>query len=489
MSSLGAGGALRTRPALAVLLASALVAACSWSVPARANGRFPAAFQLVQDPNDPAHLVAQVTYGLVSTRDGGGTWLWTCERAMGFIGAFDPPIAIAEDGVVFAAMFDGLGRATPDGCDWSFVGGPAAGRYSVDVSVSRSDPSVVVALTTDSLGDGRFEAHLMRSADDGGSFVDVGDPFPEDFLGVTLDIAPSDPDRIYVTGFFARGDNVYEGAFGRSLDGGETFELSLIEGSDAATGPFLGAVHPTDPDVAFVRLAGPAGRLLRTADGGDTWGELFQAEGALLGFALSPDGGTLVFGGEADPIRRGPSDVGPFEVVSELRPRCLSWFGDSVFACGSEATDGFTIGLSVDVAETFTPLYSRFCTSGPLECPDGTSIGTICPAEWEVLRDSISADACFGSGGSEAASTVTSSGDGVSAASTSEVAAASGAGGGASSGDSESSSGCCSVAGRSASGRPAGTALLAAGVALFARRRARRQKPGTFACNTPPHLP
>ena len=425
----------------AVALAAALVPAT-----AEANGRFPAAFQLVQAPGDPDHLLVQVTYGLMSTRDRGASWGWTCERAIGFVGDVDPPSAIAEGSIQLAALFDGLVRATPDGCDWTFV--PAIeGRFAIDVSVGKSDPRDVVVLTSDGLGADRFESIVFRSDDAAATFVRASDPMREDFIAETIDVAPSDAQRVYVTGFFARGSGVYEGAFGRSDDGGTTFDFTAIEGSDNASGPFLAAVHPTEADVLWVRLGGQAGRLLRSADGGATFETIFQGEGSLQGFALSPDGATILIGGEGDPLQRGPSEGGGFEVVSAVRPKCLAWLETGVYACGSEQVEGFTVGVSLDEGETFTSLYSRFCTEGPIDCPAGTTVGDTCDAEWVKTRPQIGADSC-----ADAATGV----GGGSTSTTGSAAATTSGGGGADGAEpgGEDGGGCCSVAVGARRGRP-----------------------------------
>ncbi len=59
------------------------------------NGVFPSADQIVFDPADPARAVARMTYGLLTTRDGGASWRWICEGAVGYddAGGQSSPIA------------------------------------------------------------------------------------------------------------------------------------------------------------------------------------------------------------------------------------------------------------------------------------------------------------------------------------------------------------------------------------------------------------
>jgi len=108
---------VRTRP---WLLGAAIALAPSV---AAANGRFPAATQLVESPVDDDHLVVQATFGLVVSRDAGASWGWVCERATGYVGELDPPVAVSATGATFAGLFDGLSTSSDD-CDWGFVGEP-----------------------------------------------------------------------------------------------------------------------------------------------------------------------------------------------------------------------------------------------------------------------------------------------------------------------------------------------------------------------------
>jgi photosystem II stability/assembly factor-like uncharacterized protein len=453
---------LRSAAGVAVFLAAAS---------AHANGRFPAAAQLVVDPDDADHVVVQVTYGLVSTRDAGATWEWTCERALGSVEAFDPPVQIATGGVVLAALLDGLARSSADGCTWTFVDPSPERAFAVDVSVSRGDPDDVIVLTTDTLGGDTFDSRVLRGTPTG-AIEQVGEQLPDDFIGATIDVAPSDPERVYITGFVV-GDGAYPGVFGRSDDGGETFTIATLDGTDASSGPFLAAVDPVDPDVLYIRTTGEGGRILRSDDGGDTWSVIFEGAGALLGFALSPDGTQIVVGGDRDPVHRGPSEGGAFEQVNALYPKCLTWYGDDVYACASEAFDGFTVGRSRDEGATFEPLYSRFCTSGPLDCGTDTVVGDLCDEDWEVLRTTIQADACFGTGGAGGS---TSAGESV-AAGTASSGSGTGSGGGNGDGARpEASSGCCTVAAGSTRRADAPVAAIAAAIStalLVARRRLR----------------
>ena len=71
-----------------------------------------------------------------------------------------------------------------------------------------------------------------------------------------------------------------------------------------------------------MRLDTPeADLLVVSGDAGLTWKTAFEGTGALLGFALSPDGATVAVGGDKDGLWTAPKDTLAFTKVSELEVR------------------------------------------------------------------------------------------------------------------------------------------------------------------------
>src|SRR5678815_2464803 len=69
---------------------------------AHANGRFPATIDVHFKPGDPDVIALQVTWGLITSTDGGATWHWSCEEAVGFGGIYDPDYAFTSTGLLLA---------------------------------------------------------------------------------------------------------------------------------------------------------------------------------------------------------------------------------------------------------------------------------------------------------------------------------------------------------------------------------------------------
>ena len=83
---------------------------------ARANGRFPKAQAIAVAPGSNGEsIVMCATFGVLTTHDGGQSWRWICEQSLGYVSAWDPPIAVTRDGRLWIALANGL-RSTMDGC-------------------------------------------------------------------------------------------------------------------------------------------------------------------------------------------------------------------------------------------------------------------------------------------------------------------------------------------------------------------------------------
>lgn len=391
-------------PSLLCALA-AILAACLPAFPAHANGVFPTAGQIVIDPSDPQHIVVRTTYGILTTREAGEPWDWICEGAVGYGGTFHPAVAITADGTVIAGLTDGLAVAHADTCAWAKAAGAIDGAYVVDVSTEKNAPSHAVAVTSNGVsGTSRF----WSSDDDAVTWTQAGTDLPAGFLPVSVDVAPSDPMRVYVSGL-SGGAGTLKGALVVSSDRGKTWTQLAVPSSDGGHAPYIGAIDPAAPDRVYLRTDGSPGRLFAFDRATETFTEIFVGQGFLRGFALSPGGDTVLVGGSSDGIWRAPTTTLAFEKVSPVATRCLTWTAAGVYTCATEFADGFTVGLSADQGATFAAVMHLPCVRGPLACGAGTSVDTTCPAEWPAVAMLIGQDTCApgtttGAGGSSSGS-------------------------------------------------------------------------------------
>jgi hypothetical protein len=395
-----------SRSALLAALGATLLATLVGERSAHANGRYPAADQIVVDPGDPSHLLLRATFGLLQSRDGGRTWSWICEAAVGFTG--DPALAVFGGGALLAGYFGSLSTSREQGCGWGAVDLDIGYRYPFDATLDPGDPAhaIVVAGSVD----GARSASLLSVAASG--VIDAVLPMGEGFVPTTVEVAPSNPARIYVTGIVENTATLLL----RSDDRGQTWERHVVEGYGALP-LFISAIDPNDADVVYARIDGggaafaqpmttddPSDHLLVTRDGGATWATLFSLETDMLGFALSPDGTRIAVGGPGKGVFIASASELVFRPTATVQVlRCLKWTRDALYACAQENLDGWTIGRSLDGGEHFEPLWHQQDLT-PLECPASSTTGAACARVWPAIARSLGASegagaAAVGAGG------------------------------------------------------------------------------------------
>jgi hypothetical protein len=368
---------------------------------AHANGRMPGGNDVVFHPSAADQLLLRATFGLLRTRDAGASWAWICEQAIDISGVIaDPPAGMSADGSLVLLPPTGSALISHDqGCSWRRE--PAQqDEQGVDLTAHPSDPrqlftlfSTVVAVDA---GIGVFENKIMRTRDDAQSWELVAS-LPSDFEAETLELAKSDPQRIYVSGTDSADPRL--GVLFVSEDGGAHFEKRTLA-LPAGTGSLLiSAIHPHNPDMLWLRVPArgdtigllPA-RLYLSTDKGQSFRQLAGTQRGMFGFALSPDGATLAYGGPADGLYVGASDgASGFQKRGNWSIRCLRWSErGALYACGSEPLDPFSLGVSDDQGVTFRALY-RLADTCPAACAEGTQFEAACQSAWPPVQRSIAA--------------------------------------------------------------------------------------------------
>ncbi|HEV7499335.1 MAG TPA: glycosyl hydrolase, partial [Vicinamibacteria bacterium] len=202
--------------------------------------------------------------------------------------------------------------------------GPAVmgGRVS-DIALDPADPhTFYVALAT---------GGLMKTTDSGGSFKGVFEHEPVASTGAVA-VAPSNPKVVWLGTGEANDRNSSGWGHGvyRSTDGAATWTHAGLPGSKAIARI---VVHPSEPDTAWVAVAGdlwmPSGErgIYKTTDGGKTWKAVLAAPAP---YGDRVGGGDLVL---------DPKDPQVLYAALYARRR-TPWS----FTSGPDATDGKDLG-------------------------------------------------------------------------------------------------------------------------------------------------
>ncbi len=370
-----------------------LLALLAASPAALANGRLPASNYIAFAPSDPSFIVARVTFGFLLSRDGGKTWEWACEQAVGYSGLEDPAYGIFESGTIVATLATGLRVSRDRGCSWEFAPAPVPEKYFIDVAVRRGAPrSGVAAISgyagaSDEAGAALFLSQIWATNDNGASWTAPGPPLDPTLLVDTLDVAESDPKRLYASATRGSGTDL-RGYLLVSEDAGKTWIERTIPLDPDDRGPYIAAVDPKNADRLYVRTAvapDKGARLLVTSDAGKTWEQKLKGTGPLTGFALSEGGERIWVGGTRDGLHTASTADMVFTKKSQIQVQCLGVQGKSLWACSSEAS-GFVLGVSKDDGATFESRLHLAEIRGPLTCDPTTSTGKLCTAAWSKQK-------------------------------------------------------------------------------------------------------
>jgi MYXO-CTERM domain-containing protein len=226
-------------------------------------------------------------------------------------------------------------------------------------------------------------------------------PVGEGFVPSTVEVAPSNPDRIYVTGAIENEPAIVL----RSDDRGHNWQRFAFDGYGSLP-LFISAIDPLNPDLLYARIDNQADtarpttqrqlsdHLLVSRDAGETWQTVFSLDGDLYGFALSPDGSRIATGGPGLGLYLANTRDLDFQPApAPVRGlRCLRWTEEGLLACGQETLDGWTVGLSRDEGQSFEPRWHVQDLS-PLECSAASTTGAVCPAVWPDIARTIDAEA------------------------------------------------------------------------------------------------
>ncbi len=379
----------------------------SLSVPAAANGRFPASNQLVFSPSDNNLLVLRTSYGLLPSHDNGASWGFICEDALGLgtVAVEDPSVGLTANNSLIAGVSVGLNVSNDVGCNWNCQGGPLSAVPIADIAVRPDTPASAVAITrqyvqTDAAQE-QTVSQVYETTDNGSTWSPIGTPIDPTVVVQTLDVTKGDPNRIYVSGTRSFGSGKTASLFVSTNKGMTWTEQKLPAAQYDPTSEdsiYIGAIDPSNADTVYMRssglVTGGQSRLTVVTNASSakptfTTARIFDVEagfsgestGELLGLALSSDGSKVYVGTKEEGLWMASASDLKFTKKSNIVVQCLATRGTELWACSAEVS-GFILGVSTDDGATFTsklPLLGAL--TGPIACaPNQGEAGVGCHA-------------------------------------------------------------------------------------------------------------
>jgi photosystem II stability/assembly factor-like uncharacterized protein len=366
----------------ALVFAGVIAAA---STIAHANGRPPGTSTIHFRYGHDQDIAGGMTFGLVISHDGGATWQWMCERAVGYGGIYDPQYIYA-DTALFATTFDGL-HVSRDSCTFA---SSTFGKKFVSAVTQASDGAIFAAL-----GD-PDDGAIYRSTDDGMTFTPGASPgMPNDFWQ-SIAVAPSDTTRVYLSGFRADATLGRKFLLFRSDNAATSFTpLAVTAFTAAATSTIdIAGISPTDPDVVFARVTKVTGNvgdaIYRSTNAGVTFTKVLDVPDSAAAFVVRKNGDVVI--GTPDHGFYRSTDGGatfqPHTTTPGLHVSCLAEnAAGELWACTQNfGTEGMGMASSTD-GVTWTSKLRYSDIQQPIACGNGTDQHDVCQIQnWCPLR-------------------------------------------------------------------------------------------------------
>jgi hypothetical protein len=365
-----------------LLALCALLAPLATSGDASANGRSPGTSTIHFRRGAEQEIAAGMSFGLLVSKDGGATWNWMCEEAIGYGGMYDPDYEYTPSGGLFATTYDGL-KVTRDGCTFQ----ASNGTKFASVIAQGSDGKLYSGASDSGSTGVPGDAKIYRSTNDGMTWT-AGSMMPG-MVGdywISLEVAPSNSNRLYLSGYrFMAGQQTL--LLFRSDDAGDTWQP--LPTAPLAPMPLstilIAGVSYSDPNLVFARVKqadnvnGDA--IYRSTDAGATWSLVLTKTIPIS--LLVRRSGELVAGTQGDTPPNGSvrsTDNGAtwIDLAGPPHINCLAensarevWACTQNYGGMAAPSDGYGIMKSTDLA-TWSPALKYQEMKAPIACAAGT---------------------------------------------------------------------------------------------------------------------
>ena len=250
---------------------------------AAANGRPPGTSSITFRQGQDSDIAVGLTFGLVLSHDGGKTWAWMCEDAIGYSGMYDPRYAFSSSGALFATTFNGL-KVVRDRCTF---GATPAGASFASTNALGPDHAFYYAAAQNKDMTHAADYSIYKSTDDGMTFPITAQGTPATAVNwwQSLQVAPSNAQRLYLSGYSFMPDpggagTVKTQLLYRSDDGGTMWTALPVTAFTVAANSVIDIVGIANdnPDHLYVRVEvydnTLSDAIWRSFDAGLTWKQI-----------------------------------------------------------------------------------------------------------------------------------------------------------------------------------------------------------------------
>ena len=360
---------------------------------------------------------------MVLSHDGGRTWHWMCEAAVGYGGLWDPDYAYTADGALFATTFSGL-KVMRDGC--VFASAPPGTTFVSQVEVA---PGGEVFYAASDPHDG----NIYRSTDGGMTFTTSTAPGRADDWWESLKFSTDEPaarvprgisvSSHCLSGTVGAGDDCVTDADCPSIQprriAGATVRRRAQGAAARAQRRRRAVVHRraqaraarcdeqvraadrrhrrADPDIVYAKLVEQTGEMLYVSkDGALTWTKILE-EPEPIAF-VARKSGEIVAGTKLSGSRRsldhgttwtdlaGPPHIGCLtEDAAGTVWACTQNYAQAMMpGIPAVPADGFGIMKTTDLA-TWTGTMRFQDIADPVSCPAGTAQHDQCVEKYDDM--------------------------------------------------------------------------------------------------------
>lgn len=393
----------------------ALVGACVLALSSQvlANGRPPQTSSITFRPGLEREITVGTSFGLLVSKDNGVTWRWMCEDALPYGGMYDPDYEVMTSGTFFATTFDGL-KVNRDGCKFDLTPLAPPSKDPPEIKffsvTARASDNTYFAAASDP-----FDGNIYKTTNEGETFTPLGTPGLVGDWWQSLEVAPSDPQRLYLTGFrfvtVPDAGTTKELLLFTSANGGTTWTPIALTGIQTMKNSTLeiAGIHPTEPLHVFVRVVlednAIADGIYESTNAGGAWTKILSKPSSIA-FAVRRNG-DLVAGTKMNgTFKRANGSTTWTELTGAPHPNCLvENTAGEVWACTQNyggpgiPMDGYGIMKSTDLV-TWTPVMKYQDIMEPVACPSETLQYMKCdspplvggPAGWCGLCEQLGCD-------------------------------------------------------------------------------------------------